>query len=146
MPRFTRWCIRTAFLYLPIAVLVVAVVLWSQVLTLPPVWAALRPVAYLLLMVGWASQLIFGIVFWMFPRLSKEQPRGNERAAWFVYAALNSGLLLRLLAEPLQIIQPAPVWGWTLVASGLLQVSAGWVFVWNSWSRVKPLGGATGSK
>lgn len=146
MPTFTRWCIKTAFLYFTIAVLIFAVLLWSQVLTLPPVVAALRPVAYHLLMVGWASQLIFGIVFWMFPRLSKEHPRGNERAAWFVYAALNSGLLLRLLAEPLQIIQPAPVWGWTLVASGLLQVSAGWVFVWNSWARVKPLGGATGSK
>ena len=100
MPTFTRWCIKTAFLYFTIAVLIFAVLLWSQVLTLPPVVAALRPVAYHLLMVGWASQLIFGIVFWMFPRLSKEQPRGNERAAWFVYAALNSGLLLRLLAHP----------------------------------------------
>lgn len=146
MPTFTRWCIKTAFLYFTVAVLIFAALLWSQVLILPPVVAALRPVAYHLLMVGWASQLIFGIVYWMFPRLSKEQPRGNERAAWFVYMTLNSGLLLRLLAEPLQMIQPAPAWGWMLVLSGLLQVCAGWVFVWNSWSRVKPIGGPGGSK
>jgi len=146
MPTFTRWCIKTAFLYFTVAVLIFAALLWSQVLMLPPYVAALRPVAYHLLMVGWASQLIFGVVFWMFPRLSKERPRGSERAAWYVYGALNTGLLLRLLAEPLQMLSPAPIWGWLLVASGLLQVSAGWVFVWNSWSRVKPLGGAAGGK
>ncbi len=146
MPTFTRWCIKTGFIYFVAAVTLFAVLLWGQLLTLPPVIAALRPVAYHLLMVGWATQLIFGIVFWMFPRLSKEQPRGNERAAWAVYAMLNSGLLLRLLAEPLQMVQPTPVLGWLLVISGLLQVSAGGVFVWNSWNRVKPLGGPVGGK
>ena len=143
---FAGWCIKTACVYFAMARLLFAALLWGQVAALPPVVAALRPVAYHLLMVGWVSQLIFGVVFWMFPRLSKEQPRGNERAAWYVYGALNLGLLLRLLAEPLQTINPAAVWGWLLVASGLLQISAGWVFVWNSWSRVKPLGAAAGGK
>ena len=146
MPTFTRWCIKTAFVYFVVAAVVFAAQLWGLVIDLPPVVAALRPVAYHLLMVGWASQLIFGVVFWMFPRFSKQSPRGNERLAWYVYAALNLGLMLRVLAEPLQTINPAPLWGWLLVASGLLQVSAGWVFVWNSWARVKPLGGAAGGK
>ena len=45
MPTFTRWCIKTAFLYFTVAVLIFAALLWSQVLTLPPVVAARRPVA-----------------------------------------------------------------------------------------------------
>ncbi len=46
-------------------------------------------------MLGWATQLIGGVALWMFPPLSREQPRGDERLGWFAYGALNGGLLLR---------------------------------------------------
>jgi hypothetical protein len=95
------------------------------------------PVFFHLFMVGWVAQLIFGIVFWMFPKFTKEQPRGSERLGWFTFASLNLGLLLRVVAEPGQAIQPAQVWSWMLVASAVLQWLAGLAFVLNTWARVK---------
>jgi heme/copper-type cytochrome/quinol oxidase subunit 1 len=87
-------------------------------------------------MVGWVTQLIFGVVYWMFPRYSKEQPRGNERLAWAAYWLLNVGLILRVLGEPLTGLGQtagAPL----LAASAMLQLGAGWAFVINTWGRVK---------
>jgi hypothetical protein len=81
--------------------------------------------------------MICGVALWMFPPHSREQPRGDERLGWFTYAALNSGLLLRVVAEPLHTLRPAPWSGWALALSALLQVLAIWVFVAAIWPRVK---------
>jgi len=53
----------------------------GQVVALPPALGALQPLYFHLLMAGWVTQLIFGVVAWMFPQYSSEQPRGNERLA-----------------------------------------------------------------
>ena len=73
--------------------------------------AGLVPVYFHLLMVGWVTQLIFGVAFWMFPRYSKEKPRGREGLAWAMYASLNAGLLLRGLAEPMHSGAPSAFLG-----------------------------------
>ncbi len=88
-------------------------------------------------MVGWVAQLIFGIVFWMFPHYSKEKPRGDERLGWLVFWLLNLGLLLRVIGEPAQAISPQPIWGWALALSAVFQWLAGLFFVINTWGRVK---------
>lgn len=103
---------------------------------LPPVINGLTPVYFHLLMLGWVAQLIFGIVYWMFPKYSREQPRGNETLAWAVYLLLNLGLVLRVVAEPLNA-QYGGAWGWLLVVSAILQWLAGMGFVANTWQRVK---------
>jgi uncharacterized membrane protein len=137
MPSLTRWFVRSAMLNL-VAALFVGVLLAAQNLSvLPPVVAALTPVYFHLFMVGWIAQLIFGIAFWLFPALSKSEPRGDERQAVATYWLLNSGLLLRVISEPLNAIQPLTLWGWLLALSALLQWLAGMAFVANTWARVK---------
>ena len=74
------------------------------------------------------TQLIFGVVIWMFPKYSTAQPRGNERLGWATYGLLNAGLLLRAIGEPLSAAQPASGAGWPLAASAVLQLLAGWAF------------------
>jgi hypothetical protein len=91
-------------------------------------------------MVGWATQLICGVALWMFPPFSRERPRGDERLGWFAYAALNSGLLLRAVFEPLHAWSRAPWMGWALALSALLQVLAIWLLVAAIWPRVKGRG------
>ena len=132
-----RYFIRTALVYLLAAFVVGGVVLANQALSLDARLAALMPVFYHLLMVGWITQLICGVALWMFPPLSREQPRGDERLGWFTYAALNAGLLLRAVFEPLHAWLPAPWLGWPLALSALLQVLAIWAFVAAIWPRVK---------
>lgn len=137
MPPLARWFIRTALIYL-IATLLVGVTLMLRPLTaLPAAAGALQPVYFHLLMVGWVTQLIFGMALWMFPKYSAEQPRGSERLGWATYGLLNAGLVLRAIGEPLVAVKPGGGAGWLLAASATLQLLAGWAFVANTWGRVK---------
>lgn len=137
MPPLTRWFVRTALAYFVAALLVGVGLMLRLVVDLSPAVAALQPVYFHLLMVGWISQLIFGVVFWMFPKYSTEQPRGSERLGWATYALLNVGLVLRIIGEPLLALQPGRGAGWLLASSAVLQLLAGWAFVANTWARVK---------
>ncbi len=106
-----RIFIRTALAYLVAAFLVGGLVLVNQGLALDSRIGALLPVFYHLLMVGWTTQLICGVALWMFPPFSREQPRGDERLGWATYALLNSGLLLRVVAEPLHALAASTMVG-----------------------------------
>jgi len=137
MPTITRLYVKTSLLYLVAALLLALLFGLAQAITLPPLLAAAGPVYFHLFLVGWVTQLIMGIVFWMFPKYSKEHPRGSERLALATYGLLNAGLLLRVVGEPARAVDPAPLWGWLLAASALLQWLAGAGFVANTWGRVK---------
>ncbi len=130
MPLLTRIFIKTAMIHFTLA-LVLGIMLALDVSN------GLFPVYIHLLVFGWLTQLIFGVVFWMFPRSSAEKPRGSETLGWWTYALLNIGLLLRAIGEPIQSTQPSPISGWTLVLSAILQFLAGLMFVVNSWGRIK---------
>jgi hypothetical protein len=132
-----RFFIRTALAYLLAAFIVGGVLLTNQGLALDGRIAALLPVFYHLLMVGWVTQLICGVALWMFPPLSRERPRGDERLGWLTYVALNAGLVLRAIGEPLYAWLSAPWLGWALALSAVLQVLAIWAFVLAIWPRVK---------
>lgn len=137
MPPITRWFIRTSLVCFIAALFIGTLLAARGPLQLPAFFNTLTPLFFHLFMVGFVAQLIFGMVFWMFPKASKEQPRGSERLAWLTYGCLNAGLLFRVLAEPAQTSAPQPIWGWLLVVSALLQWVAGALFVVNTWNRVK---------
>lgn len=137
MPPITRTFIKTGLLYFVTALLASLLVAGYLPFGLPAWVAGLSPVYFHLFMVGWVTHLIIGVAFWMFPKFTKAQPRGSARLAWAVYGLLNSGLLLRVVAEPGQSVQPRPLWGWLLVLSAGLQWLGGVCFVVNTWPRVK---------
>lgn len=137
MPVLTRWFIRAALAFFVLALLAGLALAANTVWSLPRFIGALGPAYLHLFLVGWVTQLIFGVVYWMFPKHSLERPRGSERLAWAVFWLLNGGLLLRLLAEPMHALQPAPGWGYLLAISALSQWVAGLLFVANTWGRVK---------
>jgi hypothetical protein len=137
MPALTRWFLKISLVYFIIAMLLAVLMAAGTPLKLPFPAGALSPVYFHMFMAGWVTQLIFGVVFWMFPKHSKELPRGSEALGWTVFWLFNAGLALRLAAEPAQAMRPGLVWGWMLVASAVLQWAAGMVFVINTWGRVK---------
>jgi hypothetical protein len=130
MPLLTRTFIKTGMICLAIALLL-------GILLALGVPNGLFPVYIHLLVFGWLTQLIFGVIFWMFPKFSSEKPRGSEALGWWTYALLNIGLFLRAIAEPIQSTQANPTSGWMLVLSAVLQFLSGVLFVVNSWGRVK---------
>lgn len=137
MPLLTRLFVKSSLLYLLLAL--AAALLDAARPALPglPALAALTPVFFHLFLVGWVTQLIFGVVYWMFPKQSMERPRGSERLAWGTYGLLNAGLLLRVVGEPWMAAQPGTAAGWLLALSAFLQWLAGLFFVLNTWERVK---------
>ncbi len=141
MPRLTRYFIKTALIYLVASLLIGALVLVRAAFDLPSelaaVLAPLTPVYFRLFMVGWVTQLIFGMLFWMLPRQSKERPRGNESLAWIAFITINVGLIARVIGEPLVTLQPNLGAGWLLALSALLQLIGGWAFAAQAWPRVR---------
>lgn len=137
MPLLTRLFIKSALVYFVAALLVGLLLAARPLLALPGVLSGLSPVYFHLLMVGWVTQLILGVAHWMFPKYSQSQPRGREPLTWATYLLLNGGLILRVIAEPVRAVNPAPLWGWLLVLSALLQWLAVMAFTANLWPRVK---------
>ena len=137
MPRLTRWFIKTAIIYLVAALLVGVAIAGRSTLGFPNFVATLGPTYVHLLTVGWITQMIFGVAYWMFPRASKERPRGSESAALTSYVLLNSGLVMRAVIEPVEALSGGASWGWLLVLSAALQWAAGLIFALIIWGRVK---------
>ena len=137
MPPQTSWHIKAAFVYRGVAMLLGIGLAMGAVVQITVWLAYLSPSFFHLIMVGWVTQMIMGVIFWMFPIVTRARPRGNEKPAWAVYIFLNGGLILRVLCEPLNAMNPQDIWGWGLVVSALLQWVAAVLFVYNSWPRVK---------
>lgn len=137
MPTLTRWMIKVSFVYLILALLanLLQPLLRLSALRLPLNPGGLGPAGTHLFLVGWVSLLIFGVVFWMFPKFSREKPRGSEALGWATFGLINAGLLLRVAGEVLNA--PGQGWGWVLVVSAALQWLGGLSFVLNTWPRVK---------
>jgi hypothetical protein len=137
MPAVTRWFIKAALAYFVAALLLGVVLAAPAVLPVSPAIGVWGPVYVHLFMVGWVAQLIFGVVYWMFPRYSKEKPRSSEGLAVATFVLLNIGLVFRAIGEPIHSLRPAAPWGWLVALSAVLQWLAGMAFVVNTWARVK---------
>jgi hypothetical protein len=132
MPTLARWFIKSALVYFVLALLVGVLIQARSVIDLPRTVGLWRPVYIHLLTVGWITQLIMGVGYWMFPKFSRENPRGSQTLAWITFVLLNTGLILRAISEP-----RLPDLGWMLALSAVLQLIAGWLFVINTWMRIK---------
>jgi len=132
MPTLTRWFIKSSMIYLIAALLLSVLLSLRGILSLPAFASFLNPVFFHLLLVGWVTQMIFGVIYWMFPIITRNNPRGTLWMGWAAYVCLNAGLLLRLVGKPLLGTRPDVGFGWLLVVSALLQWLAAVLFVINS--------------
>ena len=136
MPRLTRWFLRSGLVCLLFGLgLGVA---QPAVFSSSPWAAALWPIQLHLLTVGWLTQLIFGVAWWLFPRAPSGPLRGNEWAAWTAFWCLQTGLIIRVVLEPLRMVGDGPVATRPLlVLSGVLHFVAAVAFVFAIWPRVR---------
>jgi hypothetical protein len=141
MPILTRWTIRIALVYLVLG-LFAGVLYWAN--TQWPFWdalAALSPTYLHMLVIGWVTQLIYGVMYWMFPIIRKDNMRGDVRLAWSMVVLLNVGLLLRVICEPWRALEANSVNGGCLFISAVLQTVAAYLFVLVCWPRVREKAG-----
>lgn len=137
MPPLTRYFVKTSLVYLVLTLLVSVLLVVRDVFDVPLSLAGMFPVYIHMLVIGWLTQLIFGVAYWMFPVYSREKPRASENLGWLVYGLLNLGLVLRAIAEPWHSQDPSMGSTWLLILSATLQWLAGLMFVFNTWGRVK---------
>jgi len=133
MPTLARWLIKTALVHLVLALGLALVRAAQAAGALPGAAAALWLPQLHLLTVGWLTQLIFGVAFWLFP--NPEGGMASSRVVWIAYGGLNLGVALRLGCEPTALPEHLNPWG--LVASAALQWGASLLLVGHFWRRVR---------
>jgi len=137
MPTLSRWFIKIGMIYFVVGLSMGSIMLLQPTFDWSPRLQLLRPVYLHFLFIGWVTQIIMGVGYWMFPKYSKESPRGNEKLGWAVLILLNIGLVLRGIGEPMMIIDPAATYGWMLAIASVCLLFAGWGFIFNTWGRIK---------
>ena len=132
MPRIARTFIKTGLVYF----------LCSLLLVLGYEFDSLRfpgmiPLFWHLLMVGWITQIIFGVSMWMFPGRTREEGFVAQKWAWSTYILLNIGLVLRVIAEPMISYSTLMIWEILLTTSALTQVAAAVTYTIELWPRIQ---------
>ncbi len=138
MPTVSRAFIKSALLFMLAALLVALLVTAPSSWGLPTWTDQLRTTHIHLFVVGWITQIIFGVALWFFPKWSREQPRGPEWIGWSCFGALNLGLILRAVTETATVAGAVGIgWSWTTTIAALLQFVAALLFVVAIWPRVE---------
>ena len=153
MPLTSRVSVKASIVYLVLGALLGAIMLIDRWLPLGSGVYALLPSHVQLLVIGWLTQLIIGVAWWLFPPLAiglrqgeslpvrrGQAQRGSEPLFWAALACLNVGILLRALFEPLHTWTQMGLFGALAGISGLFLLAAAVLFVVNLWGRVRELG------
>ncbi len=136
LPILTCWYLKTALLYLVAALIMAVIIASGDVLAAMPCLSSLTPIYIHFLVLGWLSQLIFGVAYWMFPKLPAGlNPVVYDRSALASFFLLNVGLLLRAISEPLTT--QVPMSGPALAVSGFVQLAGAVCFVFSIWPRIR---------
>ena len=136
MPALARLLIKTSLAYLGAALLTGLVMAVGPLAGQSGAVALWQPYLHLFV-VGWLTQLIFGVAYWLFPRYSREDPFGRSGLVVATYVLLNLGLVLRVVSEPGAAWSEGALWRWGLVASAALQWMGVTSYAVYIWSRVR---------
>lgn len=140
MDRVSIFLVRAALLWLLFGFALGALMLSDALV--PGTWRGwFAPTHGHILFVGWFLQFAIGVGYWLLPRKrSLERPEGyDETRAFVAFALLNSGLMLRVIAEPLQHAgRDTDVLDVMLAISSLLQLAAIVIIVSQIWGRIVP--------
>ena len=132
MPRFTRWAVRLALVYLLLGLTFGGLLLSNKGVPYAPALWRLRPAHIEFLVGGWMVQLALGVAHWIVPRFRGGE-FGRVELAWLALGLLNAGVLLVSFGT----LAGLPTWG--PVAGRSLEGIAALVFALYIWRRVRPL-------
>lgn len=138
MPKITRFFVKTSLIYFVFSLFLGLAMAGGTFLPLPSFLTSILPTYLHTFMVGWITQMIFGVSIWMFPSPDSGGRYGKASVTWSIYWTLNVGLILRIIGEPGQhVFQQTVLMNWFLVLSGLFQWVSSLLYVYHIWGRVK---------
>jgi heme/copper-type cytochrome/quinol oxidase subunit 1 len=94
------------------------------------------------ILVGFVMMMILGVALWLFPRPEKSDARYQPVLAELAYWLITVGTAARIAGELARPLTASPWLRWLIVASGLAQVVALFVFFYTMWSRIRGIGSA----
>lgn len=94
------------------------------------------------LLFGFIVSIIMGVAMWMFPRPQSEK-HYSARLAEIIYWFLTLGTAIRFISEVTISYMTLTILKWLIVLGGVSQVLAGLLFVYNVWTRIRPVGKQT---
>lgn len=135
-----RRYVKTSFLFFLAGLLVGAWILilraWGET---PPSRALITAHTHLTLF-GFVIILIMGVAYWMFPRPAKDDLRYSPDLAEVNYWLITAGTAVRAAGELSMAVAYQPWEKWLVLIGSAAQLAAGFTFVWNIWTRVRPIG------
>ena len=153
MPLTSRVFVKASLVYLALGAALGALLLVNRWIPLGAAVASLRVVHVEFLVMGWVTQFIVGVAWWLFPPLATspglavagplrrgQAQRGSEPLFWATFAFLNAGVLLHAVVGPLYSQTENGVLGFLVSLSGLFFLVAALTFVLNMWRRVREQG------
>jgi hypothetical protein len=153
MPDTSRVFVKASIVYLCLGAILGALMLINRWIPLGQVAGLVRASHVEMLVVGWLTQLILGVAWWLFPPLKLglrgdtplplrrgQAQRGSEPLFWATFLCLNAGVLLRAVFDPLYSLTRISSFGVLASVSGLFLFAAAVAFVANLWGRVRELG------
>jgi hypothetical protein len=153
MPATSRVFVKVSIAYLGLGAVLGALLLINRWLPMGTAISGLRVSHIEFLIVGWLTQLILGVAWWLFPPLAvglrSEAPlpvrrgqaqRGSEPLFWATFLCLNVGVLLRAIFGPLHGWTKIDLFGALAGLSGLFLLAATVAFVVNMWGRIRQPG------
>ena len=150
MPTTTRVFVRASILYLILGAALGALLLMNDWLSLGSAVYYVKPAHVQFLIVGWLTQLILGVAWWLFPPMAfrlrgqhyphGQAQRGSEPLFWVTFALLNAGVVLYALAQPLFTRTGSGFFGGLVALAGVCLLAAALTFVANMWARIRELG------
>jgi hypothetical protein len=153
VPITSRFFVKASVLYFCLGAILGALMYVNRSIPLGSWVGYVRVIHVQVLIVGWLTQLILGVAWWLFPPLKiglrAEAPlpvrrgqtqRGSEPLFWVTFACLNAGILLSALFDPLYTWTKIGFFRFLVGLSGLLLLLAAIAFVLNMWGRVRELG------
>ena len=156
MPATTRAFVKASILYLGLGALLGALLLVNRWVGLGAAILALKASHVQFLVVGWLTQLIVGVAWWLLPPLPiglhPDAPlpvrrgqiqRGSEPLFWAAFAGLNAGVVLQAVFAPLYTWTRIGFFGFLAGIAGLFLLAAAVAFAVNLWGRVRELGRQT---
>jgi hypothetical protein len=153
MPDTSRAFVKASVVYLCLGAILGALMLINRWIPLGQVAGLVRVSHVEMLVVGWLTQLILGVAWWLFPPLKLglrgdapqsvrrgQAQRGSEPLFWATFLCLNAGVLLRAIFDPLYSLTRIGPFSVLSGVSGLFLFAAALAFVANMWGRVRELG------
>jgi hypothetical protein len=140
MDRTSIYLVRAALLWLVLGFGLGALMLSDALV--PGDWRLwFAPTHGHILFVGWFLQFAVGVGYWLLPRKrTPERPEGyNVTATLIAFGLLNSGLLLRVIVEPLDRTGHGnDILDLMLAFSSVLQFAAIVIIARQIWGRILP--------